>query len=73
MYRLPPPPRSGQRRGLHRKSDAQIGVNCRVDQGTDEYERQLNFMLSVIRSIRPRDEVEAMLASQMAAVHMATI
>ena len=45
---------------------AQIGLNCRVDLGTDEYERQLNFMLSVIRSIKPRDEIEAMIASQMA-------
>jgi uncharacterized YccA/Bax inhibitor family protein len=32
-----------------------------------------NFMLSVIRGIAPKDEVEAMLASQMAAIHMATM
>ena len=30
---------------------------------------QLNFMFSVVRSIRPRDQMEAMLAIQMAAVH----
>jgi hypothetical protein len=31
----------------------------------------VNFMLAVIKGIQPRDQVEAMLASQMAAVHMA--
>ncbi len=30
----------------------------------------LNFMLSVINNIRPRDAIEAMLVAQMAAVHM---
>ncbi len=33
----------------------------------------LNFMLSVVKGVQPRDEVEAMLAAQMAAVHMATM
>jgi hypothetical protein len=33
----------------------------------------LNFMLSVVKGIQPRDQVEAMLAAQMAAVHMATM
>ncbi len=33
----------------------------------------INFMLSVIKGIQPRDQVEAMLASQMAAVHMASM
>jgi hypothetical protein len=33
----------------------------------------INFMLSVIKGIQPRDQVEAMLASQMAAVHMAAM
>jgi len=32
-----------------------------------------NFILSVVKSIEPRDELEAMLAAQMAAVHMATM
>lgn len=32
-----------------------------------------NFMLSVVKSVQPKDEIEAMLASQMAAVHMATM
>jgi hypothetical protein len=34
-------------------------------------EGSLNFMLSVIKGIRPRDQVESLLASQMACVHMA--
>jgi hypothetical protein len=36
-------------------------------------ERELNFMLSVIKSVKPRDEMECMLAAQMAAVHMASM
>jgi hypothetical protein len=36
-------------------------------------ERGTNFMLAMIRGIGPRDEVEAMMAAQMAAVHMATM
>ena len=32
-----------------------------------------NFMLAVIHGIEPRDQVESMLAAQMAAVHMATM
>jgi len=38
-----------------------------VDVGT------LNFMLSVIKDIGPRDQLEAMLATQMAAVHVAAM
>jgi hypothetical protein len=33
----------------------------------------INFMLAVIAGLEPRDEVEAMLAAQMAAVHRATL
>ena len=33
--------------------------------------RMLNFMLSVVKGVKPRDQVEAMLAAQMAAVHTA--
>src|SRR5262249_4558019 len=40
-------------------------------QNTDEH--GLNFMLSVIKGIEPRDQLEAMLAAQMAAVHMASM
>jgi hypothetical protein len=41
--------------------------------GPDTYERGLNFMLSVIKGIEPRDQLEAMLAAQMAAVHVASM
>jgi hypothetical protein len=34
-------------------------------------ESAANFMLSVIKAIKPKDQLEAMLAAQMAAVHMA--
>src|SRR5262249_23008197 len=42
-------------------------------QGSVVDEDALNFMLAAIRGINPRDEVESMLAAQMAAVHMATM
>ena len=34
-------------------------------------EAKLNFMLSIIRSLKPKDQIEAMMASQMAVVHVA--
>jgi hypothetical protein len=36
-------------------------------------ETQINFMVSVVKSIRPRDQVEAMLAAQMAIIHASTV
>jgi hypothetical protein len=42
-------------------------------QGGAANEERANFMLSVIKGIKPRDQVEAMLAAQMAAVHAATM
>lgn len=33
----------------------------------------INFMLAVVKGIEPKDEIEAMLAAQMAAVHMASM
>jgi hypothetical protein len=36
-------------------------------------EQKLNFMLAVIKGIKPRDQLEAMLAAQMAAVHSAAM
>src|SRR5262245_44627549 len=42
-------------------------------QGSVIDEDALNFMLAAIRGINPRDEVESMLAAQMAGVHMATM
>jgi hypothetical protein len=41
--------------------------------GSKADEDGINFMLAVIAGIEPRDEIEAMLAAQMAAVHMATM
>jgi hypothetical protein len=47
---------------------ANVGTQgCGVD------ERGINFLLAVIKGIEPRDQVEAMLAAQMAAVHNATM
>ena len=36
-------------------------------------ERELNFMLAVVKGAKPKDQMETMLAAQMAAVHMATM
>jgi hypothetical protein len=33
----------------------------------------LNFMLAMVRGVKPRDEIEAMLAAQMAAIHVAAM
>jgi hypothetical protein len=41
--------------------------------GEEIDERALNFMVSVVKGIQPRDQVEAMLAAQMAAVQRATM
>jgi len=42
-------------------------------QGASPDERGINFMLAVAKGIEPRDQIEAMLATQMAAVHNATM
>ena len=42
-------------------------------QGPAPDESGINFMLAVVKGIEPRDQVEAMLAAQMAAVHNATM
>jgi hypothetical protein len=47
-------------------------ANASVD-GTQVNERRLNFMVSVIKGIEPKDQVETMLAAQMAAVHSLTM
>jgi hypothetical protein len=41
--------------------------------GHEVDEKELNFMLSVIKGIAPQDQLEAMIAAQMAAVHMAAM
>jgi len=42
-------------------------------QGGEIDEGALNFMLSAVKGIKPRDQVETMLAAQMAAVHQAIL
>jgi hypothetical protein len=44
-----------------------------VSNGQEVDEVLVNFMLSVIKGIEPRDQIESMLAAQMAAVHLATM
>lgn len=41
--------------------------------GHQSDEGGMNFILSVVKGIEPRDQTEAMLAAQMAATHMATM
>jgi hypothetical protein len=41
--------------------------------GSDASEENLNFVLSVLAGVAPRDRLEAMLAAQMALVHLATM
>jgi hypothetical protein len=41
--------------------------------GRTAEEKGLNFMLAVVKGVKPRDQIEAMLAAQMAAVHNATM
>lgn len=42
-------------------------------QGRELDEVSINFVLSVVKGIKPKDQVEAMLAVQMAAIHTATM
>ncbi|CAO4157300.1 hypothetical protein [Methylorubrum extorquens] len=41
--------------------------------GPQPDEANINFVLAAVNGIEPRDELEAMLAAQMAAVHLATM
>lgn len=49
----------------------QLATIMRTEGGVSETD--LNFALAAINGVGPRDEVEGMLAAQMAAVHMATM
>jgi hypothetical protein len=53
--------------------DGLIGQLVNASKEREASERGTNFMLSVIKGIEPRDQTEAMLAAQMAAVHMASM
>jgi ribosomal protein L12E/L44/L45/RPP1/RPP2 len=49
-------------------------VNQLAEAGGGEVDEQrLNFLLAVVKGIKPRDQMEAMLAAQMAAVHTAAM
>ena len=50
-----------------------LGQLLNASKEKEASETGTNFMLSVIKGIEPRDQTEAMLASQMAAVHMASM
>ncbi len=41
--------------------------------GNQTDEHKLNFLLSIIKGVEPKDQLETMLAAQMAAVHMASM
>jgi hypothetical protein len=41
--------------------------------GESPTDREMNFMLSLVKGINPKDETEALLAAQMAAIHNATM
>ena len=41
--------------------------------GPEGDERGLNFTLALVKGVEPKDQVEAMLAAQMAAVHLLTV
>lgn len=45
----------------------QLAEACTRDGVVDE--RKLNFMISIIRGIKPRDQIEAMIAAEMAMAH----
>ena len=48
-------------------------VSQLVNVGSKPDERDLNAAMAMVRAVGPKDEAEAMLAAQMAAVHMATM
>ena len=76
-----PEPRTGQLLLMHAlgttEADFANGLLNQLvnvsSKGGEPDEDGLNFLLSVVKSIAPRDEVEAMLAAQMAAIHNATM
>ena len=50
-----------------------VGQLANASKEAKASERGLNFMLAVVKGIEPKDQIEAMLAAQMAAVHMASM
>jgi hypothetical protein len=55
-------------------SDAFVdGLNLQLKNARSRQDHDPNFALSVIKSIKPNDQLETMLAAQMAVTHMATM
>jgi hypothetical protein len=50
---------------------AQLREVASHDTGVSE--KELNFQLAVIKSIKPKDQIEVMLAAQMAAIHLSNM
>ena len=50
-----------------------LGQLVNASKGKVPSEEGANFMLAVVKGLQPRDQIEAMLGAQMAAVHMATM
>jgi len=69
--------RADQEPELPRNSDFLKGLVAQLvdagSRGPAPEEDGTNFMLAVVKGIEPRDQIEAMLAAQMAAVHMASM
>jgi len=53
------------------------GIQCQIARASGSNDKtqllEMNFMRSVIKGIEPRDQMESMLATQMAAVHVAAM
>ena len=66
--------RSLLREALGSASDAFVdGVIRQLDNARSPHDPDLNFALSIIKSLKPSDQLETMLAAQMAVTHMATM
>jgi hypothetical protein len=48
-------------------------IACLGSHGRKEDSANSNFVFAVVRSVKPRDELEALLATQMGAIHSATM
>ena len=53
--------------------DGLLGQLADIGTRGRKLERGLNFMFSLVKGVQPRDQIEAMLAAQMAAVHDTTM
>jgi hypothetical protein len=66
--------RSLLRETLGSRSDAFVdGLFLQLESARSPHDYDLNFAVSVIKSIKPNDQLETMLTAQMAVTHMATM